>query len=204
MNRTIQSLRIQQAVAALLVIFFVAGCVSVPPPLKRDKDYPADWPDLSLVGPKCVEINGPYANEGMVTVPGGAPQRITLAAILPYRDMRLKYGQRENFEKAKAITLQVLPKKSSGILEFTIEKDGRKLSGRTDCYFGNGALMYIAESGGGSLLLAFAASQTNVWLTKAVDGSLIAKIENSSAGMILIVPFASSGSRWARFPPAKE
>lgn len=186
------------------MMFIVAGCASVPPPLKRDKDYPADWPNLSLVGPQCAEISGVYENEGMVTVPSGAPQRITLAAIMPYRDMRLKFGQRENFEKAKAVTLQVFLKKSRGTLEFAIEKDGRKLSGWTDCYFGNGSLMYIAESGGGSLLLAFAASQTNVWLTKAVDGSLIAKIEDSSAGMILIVPFASSGSRWARFPPAKE
>ncbi len=57
--------------------------------------------------------------------------------------------------------------------------------------------------------MVFIAAQSGASMMPATDGSLIVRIERSSAGMITIVPFASTSHRYARFlrivpvPPAE-
>lgn len=179
----------------LVLVCLTAGCASTAP-LQKDEKYPAAWPDLSSLGADGRGLDGSYANEGSAA--GDAGPAILLTSILP---KTIKVGPSD----AKVVSLKIVPGKpdahgnSQARLQITLQGDVR-FHYECDCFCVNGNVAYVQSSGGGAFAVAAAFGQSNVTLSKAVDGSLIAKIFSDTAGIILIVPFYSSSHVWARFP----
>jgi len=122
----------------------------------------------------------------------GALQSILLTNII----------QRKSHSKDRVVYLKIVPgktdknKDSFASLQITIEDDKTSIG----CFCIKRTIFYVSESSGGALPPTFGyGSQQNVWLTKANDGSLIAKIWEYSAGAVFILPFYTQSYIWARF-----
>ena len=180
----------------LALVCLTAGCASTAS-FQKDKNYPVAWSDISTLGSDGRGLEGSYANEGVAT--GDAKPAILLTSILP---AAIKIGPTE----AKIVSLKVVPGKpdshgnSQARLQITLQGDVR-YHYECDCTCVSGNVFYVQSSGFGVIpYIVMGGSQSNVTLTKAVDGSLIAKIDGSSAGLIFIVPVWGSSHAWARFP----
>ena len=177
------------------MVCLTAGCASTAP-LQKDKNYPAAWPDISTLGSDGRGLEGSYANEGVAV--GGAEPTILLTSLFPEVT---KVGP----SSAKVVHLKVVPGKpdshgnSQARLQITLQGDVR-YHYECDCTCVSGNVFYVQSSGGGAIGVIGAFGQANVTLTKAVDGSLIAKIFSDTAGIIILVPFYTSSVVWARFP----
>ena len=189
---------------AALVVFAVitAGCAMSKPPLQRDKHYSAEWPDISSLGMECQELDGSYANEGVVAGVHGDHQTILLTSILPIG---------KEFKEAKVVSLKVVTRKKSSnqdtfaTLQVIVDGDERHQYESSDCFCIQRTFFYSPSHWGGGLPLLFVGGgQRNVWLTKATDGSLIAKIWDYTAGIVVVVPFHKQNYVWARFRPIRD
>jgi hypothetical protein len=179
-------------IALIALSFITVGCAMNKPPLQRDEKYSAAWPDISNLGAECKDLDGTYANEGFYYDGKGALQSIMLTNII----------QRKSHPKDKVVFLKIVPGKidknqdSFASLQITVEDDKTSIG----CFCIKRTLFYVSGSSGGALPPAFGyGSQQNVWLTKANDGSLVAKIWDYSAGAVFIVPFYTQSYIWARF-----
>ncbi|RFC43139.1 MAG: hypothetical protein DUW69_002259 [Verrucomicrobia bacterium] len=177
-------------------VCLTAGCASTAP-LQKDKNYPAAWPDLATLGSDGRGLEGAYANAGVAT--GDAKPAILLTSLLP-ETAKIRPTE------AKVVSLKIVPGKpdargdSQARLQITLQGDVR-YHYECDVFCVSGNVFYVQSSDFGVIpYIAMGGSQSNVTLTKAVDGSLIAKIDGSSAGLIFIVPVWGASHAWARFP----
>ncbi len=188
--------------ALIVVVLLVTGCASGRPPLQRDETYPAEWPDLSSLGPECKVLDGIYANDGIATDTSGATHNIVLQNLL--------IGGSQT--GAKALSLKVVTRRvdahkdTFATLTIAVADDVSSESDETDCYCVKQRLMcQIASGGGGGIpFLIMGATQIDIWLTKATDGSLLVKIWDTTVGLIVVVPYYSQSSGWARFKRIRE
>lgn len=188
---------IRGAIGTVLVygILLFSSCANVDPPLQRDRAYPADWPEISQLGHACGGLDGAYDSVGTMVGAEGRRTMVTMEELFPGLVNR----------EAKSVSLQIITKKveangdAIGTLLVTATDGTAVRQIGFDCYCVKGALMFVAASGGGAIPGALAGSQRNVWLNKAADGSLLARINDIKVGLIMVVPYGSSSSRWCRF-----
>jgi hypothetical protein len=189
------------ALAALLL----TGCATTQAPLKPEHGYPADWPRLLPLSEGFTELNGVYSNEGVATTVDGALVPIKLADLVP-RATRRK-GARPEPESGceDCVALRVLPADgsfpSANRLRFTAPHDSGRSVFDVDVAGTANSALYPLVGSGQSAIVGMAVSSTEVWLTCAEDGSLVAQI-HSTGGMLLlmVIPITSQNDYvWARF-----
>jgi len=189
--------------ALLVVVLLVTGCAVSRPPLQRDETYPAEWPDISSLGSECKGLDGIYANHGIATDTSGTTHNIVLHNLL------IRRSQTE----AKALSLKVVTRRvdahkdTFATLMIAVADDVSSESDETDCHCIKQRLFCPNVSptyGPSSIILMSHFSQTDVWFTKATDGSLLVKIWDSAMGHILVVPYHKQSSAWARFKRIRE
>ncbi len=190
--------------ALFVVVLLVTGCAAGRPPLQRDETYPAEWPDISSLGPECKGLDGIYANDGITTDISYTThnQTITLHNLLI---KPLRTG-------VKAVSLKVVTRRvdankdSFATLMVAAADDVSSESDETDCHCVKQRLFCRAVGGSiGAVPFLYAGwSQVNVWLTKATDGSLLVKIGHFLAGHFLVLPIYKQSSEWARFKRIRE
>lgn len=180
-----------------------AGCTMHVPPLQRDEHYPAQWPDISSLGLECKDLDGAYANEGIVAAAGVEQQTILLSSVI------LRGGttrESKPLKEAKALSLKVATQNKDSqqttlaTLEVNVygqQYNSAKLQGF--CVKQAFAIPAVSGSSGGLPYIGFFAEQRNVWLNKANDGSLIAKVWDIDVGLVLVVPYHHQDYVWARF-----
>lgn len=113
------------------------------PPLQRDENYSAEWPDISTLGIECKGLDGTYANEGIYYDEKGAQHAILLTSIIP----------QNSHPQANAVSLKVVTGKmdanhdSTASLQITIGDDKKCLGS----FYLKQALFYSPGSSGGGL-----------------------------------------------------
>lgn len=202
------------AISVVMAGFFVllAGCSTPSAPLQRDKLYPADWPDLVPLGPEGAEINGTYANAGTATAGKGGLEPITLLSIIPKPANANQVPLATTFPQGKVVTLQAVARKNqsawkdppgNSTLRVTVDSDPATQA-KVDGFCTLSGVQYALHNSFIALPIGFGGDSAGVFLNKGTDGSLIAKIEYSGAGIILLVPVWSFSHVWARFPLAQD
>lgn len=190
-----------QLVIAACLLLGLSGCYA---PLEREHGYPADWPEPLPLSKGFPEIDGTYANRGTLFSTEGGPGEIALADLIPQRWTfgTPKGGMRApNPPCADCVVLRMQPgtkwnplPKLRATLPDTDEAREFDVEVASD----EGVLLYLLQSSSSGGLL-FGSSQTRVFLAVAADRSLIAKIHNEDAGLVVIVPYHSAKYAWARF-----
>jgi len=182
----------------------LAGCETTKPPLPGDEAYPTDWPGISSLGKECRNLDGLYANEGVVAAPPGVQEAILLTSILPRRVNR-------QFTKTNCVALKVHTRKTArngtdtfATLEISIKDEPDYYYEHKECYCIGQAFFYSAGQWGGAFPGWMGGGQMNVWLTSSEDGSLIAKIWHYNTGVAVVVPYYKQNYVWARFNRMEE
>jgi hypothetical protein len=175
-------------------------CVSVHAPLETDKNYPPAWGDLTSLGDECKSLEGTYLNEGVIIASEAGPQPLLLTSVLNIPDdartVSLSVHTSKLFRNGDAlVTLHIVPE---GRIEAHKELKG--------CYCIKGTLACFEVGKGGWWVPYFAlvGSQQNVYFSMTNDRSLVAKLQNYHAGMILVVPVFRVKEPWAWFKRAGE
>lgn len=170
------------------------SCVSVHAPLEADKDYPRAWGELSTLGPECKSLDGTYLNEGTVAA-NGATQPLLLTSVLNIpgdsRTVSLSVRTRRLDQNGDAfITLSVVPDGNAAAL---LELEG--------CFCIKHTLAYtqVSETYWSMPNIGLGGSQKNVYFSMSHDRSLVAKLQNYHADVILAVPVFGIKEPWARF-----
>ena len=194
----------------------VTGCTTAP---AVDRGYPAAWPLYVALSPGGTEfgteINGTYANDGVIVIPEVGEKPITLASLIPPLADGRPQPNAAAFAAAKEITLRVANHQREGYssnwpaIEFIADsKDGKEgvwVEAMHSDRAGGKALTYTLSGNGvlhGVPLIHYRIVDHDVLLTKAADGSLIAEIQDTGVGMSLVfVPYFSQSRIWARFAP---
>ncbi len=195
----------------------VTGCTTAP---AVERGYPAAWPGYVALRPGGTEfgteLNGTYANDGVVVIPEVGEKPITLASLIPPLADGRPQPNAAAFAEAKEITLRVVNHQREGYssinwpaIEFIADsKDGKEgvwVEAMHSDRAGGKALTYTLSGNGvlhGVPLIHYRIVDHDVLLTKAADGSLIAEIQNTGVGMSLFfVPYFSQSRIWARFSP---
>lgn len=189
------------------IVLALASCSSFPP------HYPGGMPSLVTAETtleKCTPIAGSYADTGSsISEDGVNLGSVSLTSIVHSNhppagtaDVVIVRGPEHDvieMESFKGRTSVAILKKpiikeihekyrpqgyacTKGFIPFHIET-----------HFGALAPMPIAGYSGEEL-----------WLRKAIDGSLIALHIKSSGGLVILVPWGNSEITWYRFPPVPE
>jgi hypothetical protein len=180
----------------LLILALVAqGCVPLKAPLQRDAYYPPEWPDISTLGPACHGIAGLYSNEGVLVGRDLSPRSVSL--------MRLLDLPGEASKAALSVEVRRLEQRGDAFLTLHVDPEG-DAAARHDlvncfCIRQTLACTRIGESYWNLPGVGAGGSQTNVYLSAAVDGSLIARVQGYHADVILAVPMFGKKEPWARF-----
>jgi hypothetical protein len=184
----------------LLGILLVAasvsqGCVSVHAPLVADDDYPRSWGELSTLGPECKSLEGTYQNEGVATAASGVTQPLLLTSVLNIRSnartLSLSVRTRSLDQNGDAfITLRVAPDDNIA--------DARELEG-CFCIKRTLACTQVSESYWSVPNFGLGGSQKNVYFSLLQDRSLVAKLQNYHADVILMIPVFGMREPWAMF-----
>ena len=191
--------------ALFAVMLLCGGCALTPAPLKTDHGYPADWPRTIALGKGLTELNGIYVNQGVAKTGDGKLVPIALADLVP-RTMPRKDGSAEPDSGCEdCVVLRVLPPTgeflSGPTLRFTlpVSFDPRvfdvPVSGNAD------ATLYVLQNFAQSVIVGVGVGATNVTLTCAEDGSLVAQVHSVSGLLLLIaIPMTIKDEYlWSRF-----
>ena len=179
------------------------GLAACQPALKPDVGYPAGWPALTVLAPGFAELAGTYANEGTATIATGGTVSITLASLLegckPGSTAAAAAGGRS------AVVLEIV---AGGKLQpypglrATVSADGTAKVCQMDSGSDKNALLYqVTLDGRKAGRIGFDAGLVNVALTRAADGSLIAKIYDDQSEALMVEPTDTATNVWARFEP---
>jgi len=197
-----------------LVILLVAGCASAPTdqPFGHDRDYPARWPAIAARGRDITELSGAYANAGTLIAEDGTEQPIQLASLLTGQTTyRHPLPAAIQHAEVLRLTVELCPpsRRLFGTVQFakmtvTPKQEPESHVELNDLFFLPRGISHSLElpafnSSSGAMVVVFIAAQSGASMMPATDGSLIVRIEHSSAGMITIVPFASTSHCYARF-----
>lgn len=171
------------------------GCVSIHAPLEADTDYPRAWEALSTLGPECKSLEGIYLNEGVTVAANEAAQPLLLTSVLDIRSdartVSLSVRTRRLDQNGDAFTtLRIIPDGNIAAL--------RELEG-CFCIKQTLACTQIAETYWSVPSLGFGGSQKNVYFSMARDHSLVAKLQNYHADVILAIPVFGMQEPWVRF-----
>ena len=173
-----------------LALFLVAGCVPTYLPLRADDSYPGEWPSIVALGPACEGVDGVYVNEGRATANDGSVQPLLLTAALGIRD------------PAARVSLDFQPDVAmfGGQAELTVSVfDGDSTESLLPCLCEAETLLCADVDEWALEPAGLGGSQQNVYLSMATDGSLIARLQGYSAGMIVVAPVYQRSDAWARF-----
>jgi hypothetical protein len=181
------------------------GCALTPAPLKTDHGYPADWPQLIALSEGLTELNGIYVNQGVATTGDGKLVPIALADLVP-RTMPHKGANAETDPGCEdCVAIRVLQPKGEFLsapklrITLPLSADPRvfdvPLSGNAD------ATLYVLQNFAQSAIVGVGVGATNVTLTCAKDGSLVAQVRNASGLLLLmVIPITTKDEYlWARF-----
>jgi hypothetical protein len=174
----------------------VQGCVSLHAPLQREHGYPDSRPEPASLGPECQAITRTYANTGVVTAPGGVTQPVLLSGILNVRG------------EATYVALAVRTRKvdehrdTFATLEFVRDANQAERRSLDNCFCVRQTLActQITESYWSIPNLGARGRQTNVYLSIARDRSLIARLQDYRADVVLAMPVFAMNEPWTRFP----
>ena len=180
---------------SLLFMLLLSGCVSIYAPLVKDSSYPVDWPDIAPAGQECEGLVGTYVNEGVVRTGDTKLQRALLTQLLDIPgtanevSLSVKTRKLDKYGDAHS-TLEVVP--------------GGDLGARRElhsCFCVRQTLVCgpIRHSGWAVLSLGFGGSQSNVYMSKLTDGSLIMRLQDYHMDLVVIVPIYGASEPWARF-----
>ena len=187
------------------VTILCGGCALTPAPLETDHGYPADWPPPIALSKGLTELNGIYVNQGVATTVDGKLVPIALADLVPRTMPHTGANAEPDPGCEDCVALRVLPPKgeflSAPQLRFTLplSSDPRvfdvPLSGNAD------ATLYVLQNFAQSAIVGMGVGATNVTLTCAKDGSLVAQVRSASGLLLLVViPITTKDEYiWARF-----
>jgi hypothetical protein len=176
-------------------VAILAGCVAVHAPLRRDPSYPVDWPEPAALGPECEALAGSYSNAGVVGVAGGELHPVALAEILNVPGT------------ARRISLAVRTRKvdrhgdTFATLDVDPEGGSAQRGSLPDCFCIRQVLACtkVTESSWRIPNLGVGGRQTNVYLSVAADGSLIARLQDYRIDVVFLLPLYGIKEPWARF-----
>jgi len=186
----------------LALLLFTAsactGCVTVHAPLVPDKDYPLNWGELSTLGPECRSLEGIYLNAGVVADIDGKAQSMLLTSALNIlseaRLVSLYVRIRKIDQNGDAfITLLASPDDDPAA---SLELEG------CFCIKGTLACTQVYEKYWSVPNFGLGGSQRNVYFSRSGDRSLIAKLQNYHADIMLGIPIFGMKEPWARFEAA--
>jgi hypothetical protein len=184
----------------LLAASVFDGCVMVRAPLVSDKEYPRDWGDLSALGPECKSLEGTYMNDGVVTGIDGSTQSVSLTSVLNNRSeariVSLSIRTRKVDQNGDAfITLRVVPDGNTAAFQ---ELEG------CFCIKQTLACTQVYETYWSIPNFGLGGAQRNVYFSMTRDRSLIAKVQDYHADVILAIPVFGIKEPWARFKTADQ
>ncbi len=184
----------------LLAASVSRGCVSVHSPLEADNDYPRGWGHLSALGPECKSLDDTYLNKGVTVAANGVTQFLLLTSVLNIRSdartVSLSVRTRRLDQNGDAfITLRVIPDGNiAGLRELE----------SCFCIKHTLACTQVSETSWSVPNFGFGGSQKNVYLSILHDRSLVAKLQNYHADVILAIPVFGIKEPWARFNRAEQ
>ena len=191
--------RWQALIIAVCLAFGLAGCSA---PLKPDHGYPAEWGEPVALSRGFPEIIGTYANQGTSYSTESGFGHITLTSLIPQGwPSGQPKGDVPNPPCTDCVVLQIRPGTKWNPLpglRATIPGVERASEFDVDVASDERALLYLLTKSASEGVL-YGQSQTRVSLTIAADRSLIARIEKTDTGLIVVVPYTSARYVWARF-----
>jgi hypothetical protein len=184
----------------LLVALVLQGCVTVHAPLLPDEEYPGDWGELVALGPECKGVEGMYLNAGSMAGAGGSTQPVSLMAVLNFpgeaKTVSLNTHTRRVDQNGDTfITLQVVADGDTTVLR---EREG--------CFCVKQTLVctQISEQYWSIPNFGLGGSQSNAYFAISRDRTLIAKLQNYHADVVLGVPIFGMKEPWVRFKSADQ
>jgi len=194
------SARSHQQALLLLAALVLQGCVTVHAPLLPDEGYPRDWGEPSPLGPECKGVEGTYLNAGWMTGTGGSSQPVSLMAVLNV------------VGDANTVSLNTLTRRVDRngdaliTLRISAHGDATVLHEREGCFCIKQTLActQISEKYWSFPNFGLGGSQSNAYFAISQDRTLIAKLQNYDADVILGVPIFGMKEPWARFKNADQ
>jgi len=187
----------------------LAGCaVTQQAPLQPVHGYPANWPQLVPLSEGLKELNGIYANQGVATSGDGQLVPIKLADLVPRTTPRKHASTELDSDCEDCVALRVLSARGDSLptvrLRFTLPPGSDRPSSPHEfdvAVSGNAnATQYTLQGFVDNAIIGFGFNTTDVTVTCATDGSLIARIHNASGVLVfLVIPVGSENYTWARF-----
>lgn len=188
------------ALAALL-----SSCAVTQVPLQPEHGYPTAWPRLLPLSESFIELNGVYANQGFATAADGEFVPIKLADLVPRMTPRKQAAAEPDSGCEDCVAVRVLAKEGTFLswngLRFTVPDGSERRVFDVDSAGKTNAALYPLTGSGGSAIVGMTVSNTEVRLTCAEDGSLIAQIHSTSGLLLLmLIPITNQNDYvWARF-----
>lgn len=179
----------------LIIASIFQGCVSVHAPLETDTYYPHAWGKLSTLGAECKSLEGTYLNEGVTVTGNGITQSLLLTSALNIssdaRTVSLSVYTRKLDQNGDAFTtLRIIP---DGNFTNFHELEG------CFCIKQTLACTQISETYWSIPNFGLGGAQKNIYISMSEDHSLIAKLQNYRADVILAIPIFGIEEPWARF-----
>ena len=179
-------------------------------------EYPAQLPPLSAGVEnfnKCPSIDGTFSDMGEAFTPKGEPKgKVSLSQFLHNNDPCYALAEIVVVENRKLTSPSASGEQS--IIEIKSFKNGRPFAKwRTDmgyyvsCKKG---FFSIARSESTSVISGYPggigmwSDVDSVWLSRALDGSLIVLSTQGCSGFMLFFPYYSKQNLWYRFPPVEN
>lgn len=192
------SSRWNRSLHCLLIGSTLTGCVTVHAPLEVDLNYPLEWGRPTFLGSECKSLEGRYRNAGEVTVQKGKTVPLTLTSALHLqrsaRTVSLRLETRKQDRHGDAfVTLHV------------ITDDGAQAAqDMPGCYCIRETLActQVREEYWSFPNFGLGGSQRNLYLSRADDGALIAKLQDYHVDIVLGIPLFGIKEPWARFTEA--
>lgn len=192
------------AFAALLL----PGCATAPVPLQPEHGYPGDWPQPIALSEGLTELNGIYANQGVATTAEGKLVPIALADLVPKTTPRKKTIVELDPDCEDCAALRVLPAETEFLsmrtLRITLpphpDRPGSPRTFDVAVHGNTDATRYTLQGFFENAIVGFGYNTTDITLTCATDGSLVARMHHASGILLLLViPVGSEEYIWARF-----
>ena len=177
----------------------ISGCVSLHAPLTPDEGYPSSWAPIVPLGPECLRMTSDYDNAGTlaVTATNAVPVLLTNVLGLPEPAARLSL----------TVVTRKIDKNGDSFSKLTVISNSDTASRRDfeECFCIKQALMCkVTESYRGVPYIYVGGSQRNVYFSIAVDGALVATLQDYHIDVVGAVPVFGKTEPWARFPHAKR
>jgi len=188
-----------QTIVLLSAALLLQACITVHAPLLPDQDYPPDWGEISRLGPQCKDVEGTYSNLGTMTVTGGISQPVSLLEVLNLDEV------------ANTVSLNTETRRLDGngdafiTLRISAHGDATVVRER-ECFCIKQTLSCadVSEKYWSSPGVAVVGFQRNAYFAMSPDRTLVVKLQNYHAGVVLGAPIFGMKEPWARFKNAAQ